>query len=357
MYHLTTLVVKMISMRFNKASLLILGGFFLSFSACQEGSSDSDKVEEVKFQVRGEAQGTTYNVIYYAEEESTKKEELDSLLKKFDNSLSNWVPTSIVSQINGSQDPNLTIRDTFGLFAEMFEQSKYFYKLSMGAFDPSVMPLVNAWGFGLSNRSEMDSTIVDSLLTFVGFRDNQMSIDRTGENLALSRKPGAQLDFNAIAQGYSVDLLTDFLRSKQISSFMVELGGEMRVGDPKPNGEAWKVGIDKPMDPEKGREIQKIIELQNKAVATSGSYRKFYEKDGMRYSHTIDPSTGFPVNHNLLSATIVSESAAKSDALATICMVLGLKPSIAFLEKMKDDLKVYLIYQDKKDKSLKVYEN
>ena len=327
------------------------------FWSCQESGSNAELDKEKKFQIRGEAQGTTYNVIYYSEAETIKKRQLDSLLARFDNSLSNWVPTSIIGQINKSRESSQAIRDTFGLFAEMFEQSKYYYTLSKGAFDPSVMPLVNAWGFGLNNRSKMDTAKVDSLLSYVGFEDDQMSLADAGEELLLKRRPGAQLDFNAIAQGYSVDLLTEFLMSKGVSSFMVELGGEMRLGDAKPDGKAWKVGIDKPMDPEKGREIQKILELKNKAVATSGSYRKFYEMDGLRYSHTIDPSTGFPVRHNLLSATIVSDNAAKSDALATICMVLGLKPSIAFLEKLNEDLKVYLIYQDEEDKSLKVYEN
>ena len=137
---------------------------------------------------------------------------------------------------------------------------------------------------------------------------------------------------------------------------MIELGGEMRLGDPKPMAELWKVGIDKPMNPEEGREMQKVLELANKSIATSGSYRKFYELNGQRYSHTINPLLGYPVQHNLLSASVIANSAADADALATICMVLGLEKSKEYIAKLDQEVEVYLIYQAENGE-LKSYQN
>ena len=355
-YHLTTSVDNQVIKIFTKASLFILGGFFVLLSACDERSAGDSNPS--LYQIRGEAQGTTYLISYYAQDSTISKAEIDSVLKKIDNSLSNWVPSSLISSFNNSADTSMSIQDSFGLLSVMFDQSMYFYEISDGAFDPSVMPLVSSWGFGLKNRELMDSSKVDSILDFVGFKKSAMfSYELRESNKLIAKKhPAFQLDFNAIAQGYSVDLIAEYLESKKLKAYMVELGGEMRLGEAKPDGSKWKVGIDKPMDPSKGREIQTIIELANQSIATSGSYRKFYEKDGMRYSHTIDPKTGFPVSHNLLSASVIAKTAAEADAMATILMVLGLEKGKEFISGLDEVPQVYLIYQAK-DGELKVYEN
>lgn len=340
------------------ASLLLLGGFFVFFSACSSSEADS-KSQWQEFKIQGEAQGTTYTIIYYGKEATVQKTQVDSVLRKIDNSLSNWVPSSLLSQLNREEKTAFSLRDTFGLLYEMYEQSKVYFELSNGAFDPTVMPLVSAWGFGLKNREQMDSAKVDSLLSFVGLHSQNIHMLRDHNDpslLILQKRNGVQLDFNAIAQGYSVDLLAEYLEARSIEHYMIELGGEMRVGKAKVSGENWKIGIDKPMPLEEGRAIQHIIELNGMSVATSGNYRKYYEKDGMRYSHSIDPASGFPVSHQLLSATVIAETAAEADAMATVFMVIGLEKSKAFLAQAPSDLKVYLIYQDE-NAEMQVFEN
>ena len=166
----------------------------------------------------------------------------------------------------------------------------------------------------------------------------------TGEVFLVKSIPGMQLDFNAVGQGWSVDLVVEHLRSLDLKVLFVEIGGEIVAGDPKPNGDLWKFGIDKPVDLNTEREIQAKINLRNKGLATSGSYRKYYEKEGIRYSHTIDPTTGYPVTHSLLSATVIANDAATADAMATAFLVMGADSTVKFLNE-RDYLSnyVYLI--------------
>jgi len=333
-----------------KASLFVLGGFFLLLTSCNESKKESLDL----IQIRGEAQGTTYSILYYTNSDEELKTAIDSVLDKIDNSLSNWVSSSLISELNRAELSKFSLRDTFGFLSDMLSASERFYEQSEGAFDPSVLPLVNAWGFGLSKRAEVDSSQIDSLMNFVGM--NRLQFEMKASHLTIEKPIETKLDFNAIAQGYSADVLAEFLESKNIRSYMIELGGEMRLGDPKPMAELWKVGIDKPMNPEEGREMQKVLELANKSIATSGSYRKFYELNGQRYSHTINPLLGYPVQHNLLSASVIANSAADADALATICMVLGLEKSKEYIAKLDQEVEVYLIYQAENGE-LKSYQN
>lgn len=309
------------------ASLIILS--FIFNISC---NSPKDPVL-VKF--TGEAQGTYYAVTYFDDEARNFQPQVDSILKDFDHSVSLWDSGSVIAAIN----QNGTGIQPDEVFTELFKKSKEVYEKSGGAFDPTVGPLVNAWGFGFSGRMKVDQHIVDSLLPLVGF--SKITLEN---NQIIKNDPRIQLDFNAIAQGYAVDLIGRFLSEKGIVNFLIDIGGEVLGKGGKPLGEKWKVGIEKPKDNASyGEGLQAIVKLENKALATSGSYRKFYEENGIRYSHTIDPATGYPVKHTLLSASVLAKDCATADAYATVFMVMGLEKSKSFLSG-RSDLEGYFIY-------------
>ncbi|HPE23904.1 MAG TPA: FAD:protein FMN transferase, partial [Bacteroidales bacterium] len=255
---------------------------------------------------------------------------------EIDNSLSIYNDSSVISAINANRS-NLT--DT--LFREVFRASLQISSESGGLFDITIGPLVKAWGFGPDAIKRFDESMLDSLLALVGMDKVGLEGDRI-----VKADPDMFLDVNAIAQGYTVDLVADLIVRSGITQCLVEVGGEVRtVGDK--HGMGWKVGIDTPADGNyvPGADIQARIRLDNLALATSGNYRKFFVEDGIKYSHTIDPRTGYPVRHTLLSATIIAPTGAVADAWATACMVGGKDEAIAFIEKY-DFLEGYLIYSD-----------
>jgi thiamine biosynthesis lipoprotein len=298
----------------------------------------------VKFQ--GQTQGTYYALTYYDREGRNFQKEIDSLLFIIDQSASLWVEGSVLSRINRNEDDV----EPDAVFMEIYERSMLVYELSGGAFDPTVGPLVNAWGFGFTDRLDVDQHIVDSLLPLVGF--DKVSLE---SNRIIKDDPRIQLDFNAIAQGYSVDFIGRFLQDKGIEDYLVDIGGEVYGKGGKPDGTPWKVGIEKPQDNAGyGEGLKAIVALKNKAMATSGNYRKFYEKEGIRYSHTIDPKTGYPVRHSILSVSVIADNCALADAWATAFLVSGLDQSIEILGRDKN-LDAYFIYSGSTTGDLKTY--
>lgn len=311
--------------------LIIIPAFLLLFS-CRE------QPHQYKINFVGEAQGTYYAVTYFAADTVVSQNEIDSLLHDFDRSASTWVPNSVISRVNNN-DTNVILDQHF---IDVFKQSKRIWKQSNGAFDITVGPLVNAWGFGFKNKIPVDAHVIDSLLPLVNFEAIRLE-----DGKIVKDNPGIQVDYNAIAQGYSVDLIGGFLKSKGIKNFLVDVGGEVLAKGTKPGDRKWVVGIEKPAkEADSERQLNATIKVTDKAVATSGSYRKFYEKNGVRYSHTIDPKTGYPVKHTLLSATVMTDSTSLADAYATVLMVMGLEKGKQFL-KSKPDLEAYLIYSTK----------
>lgn len=289
----------------------------------------------------GFTQGTTYHITY-RENASNRyspqalKEQVDSILADFDQSLSEYVPGSVISRIN-KNDTSVLV-DLY--FKEVFNKSREVFDSTDGAFDITVAPLVNAWGFGPETKSETDTAIIDSLLQFVGMNKIQLMNDRV-----VKENPNVTLDVNAIAQGYSVDVITGFLRNRGLVNYLVEIGGEIRTVGRKSIFKPWKVGVDKPIENpffETG-EFQVILKLQNVSLATSGNYRKFYEKDGVKYGHSINPVSGYPVMDKLLSATIIAPDCMTADAYATACMIMGLEKSETFVEN-RPDLEAYFIF-------------
>src|ERR1035437_9041300 len=296
--------------------------------------------------IEGYAQGTTYHITYFDEQNRNFQPEIEKILKDFDNSVSTYVPTSIISRIN-LNEKNVIV-DKY--FITCFNKAKEVWKNTDGAFDPTVYPIVNMWGWGPGKKQKIEKTKIDSILKFVGFQ----LIELKG-NTVVKKDPRVALDFNAFAQGYSVDVVSEFLDSKKVSSYIVEIGGEVYAKGKKPNGDNWKTGIEKPIENKDSvNPIKAIVKLENLAVSTSGNYRRFVIEDGVKYGHHIDPKTGYPTKINLLSATVFAKECISSDANATGILVMGLEKAKKFLEEHKE-LQAYLIYSDDKG-NYQIYE-
>jgi len=297
------------------------------------------------FKFNGEAQGTYYSVSCYMEDSINLKPQLDSLLKRFDSSVSTYKPNSIISRLNN----NDTTARADEIFRKVFLRAMEVSSATNGAFDITVGPLVNAWGFGFGSRLKIDRHIVDSLLPLVGYSRVKLSGDKM-----LKADSRIRIDFNAIAQGYAVDVLSDFLKSKGITDYLVDIGGEVFAHGTKKDHSRWTVGIEKPSAQAGDEpEVQALVDLQDHAISTSGNYRKYFEEDGIRYSHTIDPATGYPVRHALLSVSVLASDCMTADAYATAFMVMGLEKACSFLDK-QEELEAYFIYSDPKG-IMKIY--
>jgi thiamine biosynthesis lipoprotein len=299
--------------------------------------------EWVQHTVSGPAQGSTFMISYVAKPQAKYASQIDSILVFFDQSMSIWVTDATISKLNSGD----TLKpDTE--FLTVLEKSREVHKWTKGAFDITVGPLVNAWGFGRKAGILPDSAQVDSLRGLIGMK--RIKFDEIGR---IYLDPGTHMDFNAIAQGYTVDVIAKFLESRGVKNYMVEVGGELRTKGENIDGKIWTIGIDKPQEEiDYNNRFQVIISLKNKGLATSGNYRKFYEDEqtGMRVAHTISPFTGFPSKNNLLSATVVAPDAMTADAYATAFMVMGLDETKKFLRLYPElQLEVYLVFVNYKN--------
>jgi len=297
------------------------------------------KAQDQAIQLSGNAQGTTYHITYIDPLHRNFEQEIALLLAHFDTSLSTYIPNSIISRVNAN-DKKVRLDS---LFITCFNKGKEVWRSTEGAFDPTVYPIVNAWGFGPGKKQFLDSALVDSILQFVGF--DLISIQK---NKIVKKDPRVALDFNAFAQGFSVDVVARFLKSKGVISFLVEIGGEVYASGKKADASLWTVGIEQPFDNKEGHnEIKAIVSMHNLAMATSGNYRRYTEIKGVKYAHHIDPHTGYPTQNNLLSASVFAADCISADAYATGLLVMGLEKSMIFL-KAHPELQAYLIYSDEK---------
>ena len=280
------------------------------------------------------AQGSYYAVTYYDEQNRNFQQEIDSIFRAVDMSVNLWVDSSIISKVNRNETVTLD-----SIFIDNFHIAQQAARISNGYFDPTVSPIVAAWGFSYKNGDSITPQLIDSLRELVDYR--KICIEN---GKVVKKNPNMQLDFNAIAQGYTSDLIAAFLESKGITNYLVDTGGEIMARGGKPNGDPWIVGIEKPADNwDSEQQIQIRINLHNKGLVTSGSTRKYVERNGRRYSHCIDPTTGYPVEHQVLSVTVLAESSVWADALASICMVMGMKASLPLIESM-DGVEAYYIF-------------
>lgn len=286
------------------------------------------------FQHQGEVFHTAYH-IKYAYERSLEKEILDEL-HKFDMSLNPFKENTVITKVNNNQ---LVELDSF--FIDVFTKSMEVSKNTGGKFDITASPLINAWGFGFKNMDSITPEIIDSLRAFVGYE--KIRIDANG-NIE-KNDPRVQLNTSSIAKGYSCDVVANLLKSFGIENFMLEIGGEIVAKGVNDKGECWRIGIDKPIDDATGmkHELQTILSICDKAMATSGNYRNFYVKEGKKYAHTIDPQTSYPSEQNILGATVIADNCMTADAYATAFMALGLEKAQE-VAKTVPGLYYYFIY-------------
>lgn len=316
-------------------SLVAMATVFLS--AC--GGTKSDFVT-----LTGEAQGTTFTIKYRDAQRRDLSREVDSVLKVIDRSLSLWVEGSTVNVFNAAVD---TFSSADAHFRVVYAMSLDLWRGTGGAFDPTVLPLVRAWGLGREGRAALDTTAVDSIMAFVGMDRFAAWHEQVQDGLVMRfRKfdPRVHFDPNGIAQGYTVDVVTHLLEQAGITDLMVEIGGEVRAKGRNESGQPWAIQIDKPVEGE-AHVRQTVVPLADRALATSGNYRKYIEAGGRRYGHTIDPRTGRPSMNALLSATVIAADCATADALATALLVMGPDEAKAWLTAHRE-VEAYLITDD-----------
>lgn len=281
--------------------------------------------------------GTIYNITY--QNDKNLKKEIEDELHKVDNSLSPFNKQSIISKINRNENVKAD-----EMFTNVFTLAEQISSETDGAFDITVAPLVNAWGFGFENKIKPTKETIDSLKQLIGYQRVSLidgKIKKEDQRI--------MLDCSAIAKGYASDVIADFLRSKGINNFMVEIGGEIVTSGINDKRLPWKIGVTKPIDDSLNthQELQTVLNVTNKAMATSGNYRNFYYKNGKKYAHTIDPRTGYPVQHSILSATVLANNCATADAYATAFMVMGIDKAKKVLAN-HNEIMAYFIYSDTK---------
>lgn len=281
---------------------------------------------------RGFIFGTYYNICYKSKNNLQQK--IDSTLKSVDNSLSPFNKHSVITAINENRD---TLVDA--QFTDVFNLAQIIAETTDGAFDITVAPLVNAWGFGFKQGITIDSITVDSLLQYVGYKSIRLT-----DNRVTKQNPQTMLDCSAIAKGYGCDRVARMLEYYGVKDYMVEIGGEVVAKGKNDKSKQWSIGISRPTDDKSGaiNELQEILHISGKSVATSGNYRNYRYEDGRKLSHTIDPRTGYPVTHTLLSATVIANDCATADAYATAFMVMGIDKAVEICKKKEID--AYFIY-------------
>jgi len=290
-----------------------------------------------KVSIAGFAQGTTYHITYYATDSTVKKGEIDSILNSIDSSLSIYKPYSIISRFNTSTK-GCEINQHF---INVVNKSLYTFHETGGLFDITIAPLVYAWGFGAKKNNKLpDDATVQSLKACVSSELIQLK----GTYLS-KRKPCVQVDVNGIAQGYSVDVVADYLQSHGIADYIVEIGGELVIKGKKPDGTSMKIGIEAPNDDPLAEEVfEKIIRVDSGAITTSGNYRKYYESNGKKVNHLIDPRSGYSVQNDMISVTVYAKDAITADAFDNALMLMGMDSALHFVEKRKD-IAAYMIYK------------
>ena len=285
--------------------------------------------------------GTVYHITY--QNDTTLQKDIEAELKKVDQSLSPFNKQSVISQVNRNENVRVN-----GMFKEVFHLAMNIASDTQGAFDITVAPLVNEWGFGFKKGVHPTREVIDSIRAIVGYQ----KVTLTADGHIKKKDPRTMLDCSAIAKGYGCDAVARLLKHKGIHNFMVEIGGEIVTCGNSEKRVPWHIGVTKPTDDSlnTSQELQTVLNVTDKAMATSGNYRNFYYKNGKKYAHTIDPKTGYPVQHNILSATVLADNCATADAYATSFMVLGMDGAKKILAR-HPELLAYLIYADQQGKN------
>ena len=313
---------------FNKHILFIL--FTILLISCK---SSSKEAELTYYQESGEIFHTTFHIKY--EYDRSVREEIMEALQRFDDSLNPFKENSIIGKVNNNVPVKLD-----SMFLKVFNKSMEVARITDGKFDITASPFINAWGFGFKDMDNVTKEKIDSMKPFVGY--NKIRIEN-GE--IVKDDPRVQINTSGISKGYSCDVVAYMLQELGIKNYMVEIGGEITMKGVNEKGNCWRIGIDKPTDDSTAmrRELQIILSICDKAVATSGNYRNYYMKDGVKYSHTIDPLTGYPSEQNILGATIIADDCMTADAYATAFMAMGVEKSVEVAHTIPG-LHYYFIY-------------
>ena len=314
-------------MKFRLVILSFAAGFLLS---CQNAPSKY-------IYNQGFIYGTNYHIVYESPNGKDLHEEIKNELNRYNNIFSTFDSTSVISKVNSNKPADL-----HPLFLKCYSRAMEISAITEGAFDITAGPMVNAWGFGPEDKKRMTQEMVDSLKAITGYHKIRLENGRIQKE-----NPNMKLDMSAIAKGFTCDLLGEFLSEKECKNYMVEIGGEVVAKGKNEKGRVWTIGISKPDEMAffASTDLQAKVQLPEDALATSGNYRNFYVEDGKKFAHTIDPKTGYPVQHSLLSATVLAENCMDADAFATAFMVLGLEKSVEIARQMPE-IKVYFIYAD-----------
>lgn len=333
----------------------LLFGCLLLFFACNNSRQKKDRDNGYRT-IEGQTMGTYYRITYQDSLDHEIQAEVEKSLDELNAELSTYDSTSLISGFNQSSDIQLSIPLSARHFLANLNKSAEIYRSSEGAFDPTVAPLVNYWGFGYTGSkpiTQVDSSKIKALLKLVGM--SKLNWTTQGDTVLIRKQlPGIKLDFNAIAPGYAVDELGKVLEAKGIYNYLIDIGGEVLAKGENAQGKDWLLGITTPKEGAESSDIQTTVPLHNQALATSGNYRKYYSVKGEKYSHTINPKTGFPERSKLLSATVIAPDAMTADAYATVCMVQGLEKGLALIESLPN-LEAYFIYGDPKGAMLVKY--
>lgn len=327
---------------FNHTSnIFLLLLLLLPFGGCQNEIASTTTRTNNYQKVAGETMGTTYHVTYLDSLNRDFKSDFDRLLVALNREVNTYDSTSVISQFNRAGAGEFAVGEAKDFVAN-FWAARTIHQATAGAFDPTVAPLVNYWGFGYTPKRKVtavDSSKITKIMEAVGMDKVVLNADNT---LLTKKTPNVKLDFGAIAKGYGVDMLGKFLEKNQVRNYLVEIGGEVRARGKNDRGEWWQLGINVPQEGAAVNEFQTVVGLENQALATSGNYRQFYEVDGKKYSHTISPFTGFPERNTLLSASVFAPDCTTADAYATAFMVLGVEEALALANQL-DNVDAYLI--------------
>lgn len=330
----------------TKSSFIIIISLLAVFS-CSKKEPIEKKVELEKVFLQGEVQGTFYHITYLHPSGKNFHQEIKKTLQEFDDSFSIFDSLSLISRINRNE-ANIILNEQF---IDLYKIAEDISIKTNGAFDMTVGPLVKLWGFNNAERLSVNQSMINKIMPAVGYQKLQL----IGKKI-VKENPDITLDANAIAQGYSCDLVAELLRKKGIENYMVEIGGEIITKGKSPRGDVWKIGINKPIDDSTNvnSEIQAVVLLEDMALATSGNYRKFYYLNGKKFGHEIDPHNGWPTHHNLLSVSVIAPTCIAADAYATAFMVMGVVKSIELLQSLPE-IEAYFIYEDKNGENKTVY--
>ncbi|KOH46621.1 FAD:protein FMN transferase [Sunxiuqinia dokdonensis] len=309
--------------------LYFLAILFVILSSCQQTAEYISN--------EGFVYGTIYHVTYESPNGKDLQKGMEAVMNELNRSMSTFDSTSTISKVNKNETTKLDEH-----FLKVFNRAQEISEITDGAFDVTVAPMVNIWGFGFKNKEEVTVELIDSLKAIVGYQKVWIENDQL-----VKAHPNTMLDASAIAKGFACDLVANYLSKQGCKNYMVEIGGEVVAKGKNAKGNYWSIGISKPDDNDffTEQKLKAIVELKERALATSGNYRNFYIENGVKYAHTIDPRTGYPVQHSLLSTTVLADDCMTADAFATAFMVSGLDKSIAIAEG-DHNIDVYFIYSD-----------